>query len=66
MALGACSPIDARVSNEAFHELSTVSNLPNLSQMKSVTRTLNDDFNIRSASNGVVGVQQSLRERTMV
>ena len=54
------------VSNEAFHELSMVSNLPNSSQIKSLTRTLNDDFNIRSTPNGVVGVQQSLRERIIV
>ena len=54
------------VSNEAFHELSMISNLPNSSQIKSLTRILNEDFNIHSTPNGVVGVQQSLRERIMI
>ena len=54
------------VSNEAFHELSMVSNLPSSSQIKSLTHKLNDAFNIRSTPNGVVGVQQSLRERVIV
>ena len=43
-----------------------VANLLNSSQIKSLTCTLNDDFNIRSTPNGVVGVQQSVRERIMV
>lgn len=46
------------VSNEAFHELSVVSNLLNSSQIRSLTCTLNDDFNIRSTPIGVVGVQR--------
>lgn len=54
------------VSNEAFHELSMVSNLPNSSKINSLTRKLNDDFSISCTPNGVVGVQQSLRERIMV
>ena len=54
------------VSNEAFLELSMVSNLPNSSQINSLTCTLNEDFSIHSAPNGMVGVQQRLRERIMV
>lgn len=54
------------VSNEAFHELSMVSNLPNSSKIKTLTRTLNSEFEIRSAPNGVVGVQQSVRGRIVV
>ena len=54
------------VSNEAFHELSMVSSLPSSSQIKSVTKKLNDSFNIYSTPNGTVGVQQSLRERIIV
>ena len=54
------------VSNEAFHELSMLSNLPSSSKLKSLTRTLNAQFEIHSAPNGIGGVQQSLRERIMV
>ena len=54
------------ISNEAFHELSMVSNLPNSSKIKTLTRTLNSEFEIRSAPNGIVGVQQSVRARIMV
>jgi len=43
-----------------------LSNLPSSSKLKSLTRTLNAQFEIRSAQNGIVGVQQSLRERIMV
>ena len=60
------SRIKFSVSNEAFHELSMVSNLPNSSQINSLTCTLNEDFSICSTPNGVVGVQQSLWERLMV
>ena len=48
------------VSNEAFHELSMLSNLPSSSEVKNLTRTLNSQFDIRSTPNGIVGVQQSL------
>lgn len=50
------------VSNEAFHKLSMV---PNSSRIKTLTRTLNSEFEIRNAPNGV-GVQQSLRARIMI
>ena len=54
------------VSNEAFHELSMLSNLPSSSKVKNLTRTLNSQFDIRSAPNGIVGVQQSLRACVML
>lgn len=54
------------VSNKAFHELSMLSNLPSSSKVKNLTRTLNSQLDIRSAPNGIVGVQQSLRARIML
>ena len=51
------------VSNESYHELSMISNLPNSSQVKRLTRTLNSQSEIVRAPNGVIGVQQSLRAR---
>ena len=47
------------VSNEAFHELSMVSDLPTSFQVKKMTKALNSKFEIRSI--GTIGVQQSLR-----
>jgi len=43
-----------------------LSNLPSSSKLKCLTCTLNSQFEIRSAPNGIVGVQQSLREHNMV
>ena len=54
------------VSNEAFNKLSMLSNLSSSSEVKNLTRTLNSQFDIRSAPNGIVGVQQSLRARVML
>ena len=51
------------VSNEAFHELSVVSNLPSSKQVKKLTYAMNSKFEIREAPCGIVGVQQSLRSR---
>ena len=53
------------VSNEAFHELSVVSNLPSSKQVKKLTYTMNSKFEIREAPCGIVGVQQSLRSRVI-
>jgi len=50
-------------SNDAYHELSMVSNLPSSHQIKKLTKTLNSKFNIRSCPNGIIGVQQSLKSR---
>lgn len=54
------------VSNEAFNKLSMLSNLSSSSEVKNLTHTLNSQFDIRSAPNGIVGVQQSLRARVML
>ena len=54
------------VSNEAFHELSMLSNLPNSSEVKNLTHTFNSQFDMHSVPNGFVGVQQSLRARVML
>ena len=48
------------ISNAAYHELSVVSDLPNLNQVKSLTQSLNNEFDIKGAPNGITGVQQSL------
>ena len=43
-----------------------LSNLSSSSEVKNLTHTLNSQFDIRSAPNGIVGVQQSLRARVML
>ena len=48
------------ISNAAYHELSLTSNLPNSNQIKTLTQSLNKEFDITSAPNGITGVQQSL------
>ena len=52
------------VLNEAFHELSMVSDLPTSFQVKKMTKALNSKFEIRSI--GTIGVQQSLRTRLAI
>lgn len=54
------------VSNQAYHELSMISSLPSSNSVKRPTSTLNSQFDIVCAPNGIVGVQQSLRARIMV
>lgn len=51
------------ISNQAYHELSMLSNLPASSQVNRLVQELNSQYKITSAPNGIVGVQQSLRER---
>ena len=54
------------VSNQAYHELSMISDLPNFSQVRTLlTKSLNSQFHIFNCPNNIVGVQQSLRERTL-
>lgn len=48
------------ISNAAYHELSLTSNLPNSNQIKTLTQSLNKEFDITSAPNEITGVQQSL------
>ena len=45
------------ISNEAYHELSMMSDLPSLSQIKKLTVSLNSQCNI---FNEIIGVQQSI------
>lgn len=51
------------ISNNAFHELSMVSDLPSSSQIKRLAYELNKTYCICPSPNGIVGVQQSLKER---
>lgn len=54
------------VSNQAYHELCIVSNLPYSSKVQKLASSLNSEFAIRCTPNGDLGVQQSIRERIMV
>ena len=45
------------VSHEAYHGLSTVSDLPNLYQVKKKAKSLNSKFGISDYPNNVCGVQ---------
>ena len=49
------------ISNEAFQVWCLIS-----CKIKTLTRTLNSEFEICSAQNGIVGVQQTVRARIMV
>ena len=53
------------VSNEAYHELSIMSDLPSFSQVRKLTKSMNSKLKITSCPNGVCGVQQSIRERIL-
>lgn len=46
------------ISNEAFHELSVISNLPSSSQVTKKAKSLNSQTDIQCAPNAIVGVQQ--------
>lgn len=48
------------ISNEAYHELSMVSDLPRSNQIQTLVQEMNSEFVICSTPNEVVGVQQSL------
>ena len=53
------------VSNQAYHELTMISDLPNFSQVRTLTKSLNSQFLIFNCPNNIIGVQQSLRERIL-
>ena len=53
------------MSNQAYHELSIISDLPNLSRVRKLTETLNSQFHIYNCPNNVIGIQHSLRERIL-
>ena len=55
------------LSNEAYHELSMLSDdLPRSCQTKALANLLNSQFEICDAPNGIIGVQQSLKDRVML
>ena len=54
------------ISNEAYHELSMLSDLPASSRLNCLVQELNSQYKISSVPNGKVGVQQSLRERLKI
>ena len=54
------------ISNSAFHELSMVSDLPSSNQVKRLACEFNKTFLIHPSPHGIVGVQQSLRERLSI
>ena len=51
------------VSNEAYHELSIISDLPSSNQIKKLTASLNSYCAIQNCPNEITGVQQSIRAR---
>ena len=51
------------ISNAAYHELSIVSNLPSLSQIKKLTGVLNLQHGIKRCPNNIIGVQQGIKIR---
>ena len=51
------------ISNQAYHELSMLSDLPTSSQVKKLTKTLNSEYEITTSPNNTIGVQQSLKGR---
>ena len=54
------------ISSSAFHELSMVSDLPSSNQVKRLARELNKTFSVGPSPHGIIGVQQSLRERLSI
>ena len=53
------------VSHEAYHELSAISNLPTLSEVRRLTQSLNESFEISNCPNNIIGVQTSFRARVL-
>ena len=51
------------ISNSGYQELSMISDLPRFNQLKKCASTLNAQFEIRDAPEGIVGVQQSIKSR---
>lgn len=51
------------VSNEAYHELSMLSDLPSISKIKKLSKSLNSQFGISVTPNNIIGVQQSVKAR---
>ena len=55
------------LSNEAYHEPSVLSDdLPRSCQIKALANLLNSQFEIHDSPNGVIGVQQSLKDHVLL
>ena len=50
------------ISNEAYHELSMVSDLPQSCRVQTLVHDMNSGFAISITPNGIIGVQQSLKD----
>ena len=53
------------VSHEAYHELSAISNLPTLSEVRRLTQSLNESFEISNCPNNIIDVQTSFCARVL-
>ena len=51
------------ISNDAYHEMSMLSNLPSLSEVRKLTKSLDSTFPISNPPNNIIGAQTSLRAR---
>ena len=51
------------ISNSGDHKSSVISDLPPFSQLKKCAPTLNAQFEIRDAPDGILGVQQCIKPR---
>ena len=51
------------ISNDAYHELSVISDLPTFHEIRKLSTSLNSKCEIRNCPNGVCGVQQSIKKR---
>ena len=51
------------ISNEAYHKLSMMSDLPSSNQIKKLTVSLNSQLGVQSCPNGIIGAQQSIKAR---
>ena len=49
------------VSNEAYHELRMSSDLPSISKVKRLSKSLNSQFGISATPNNIIGIQQSVK-----
>ena len=53
------------MSNEAYHELSMLSNPPSISKIQKLSKSLNSQFDISVSPNNIIGVQQNVKARIL-
>ena len=53
------------ISNDAYHEISMLSNLSTLTEVRKLTQLMNSKFPISSPPNNVIGAQTNLRARLL-